>query len=83
MNIITTTHKIPAKIVAGLLMSQDMMTGVFGGSDPNEGEAVVFIIMSLELVVATRIFANDNTTHVFKSKTCAEMWNAVMAVIPA
>lgn len=83
MNIITTTHKIPSTVGAKLIMSQDMMTGVFGGSDLNEGEAVVFILMSLELVVATRIFANDNTTHVFKSKTCAEMWNAVMAVIPA
>lgn len=82
MNIITTTHKIPSKIGAGLLMTQDMMTGVFGGSDPNEGEAVVFILMSLELVVATRVFADDNTTHVFKSKSCAEMWNAVMAAIP-
>lgn len=82
MNIITTTHKIPSKVGAGLLMTQATMTGVFGGSDPNEGEAVVFILISLELVVATRIFASDNTTHVFKSKTCAEMWNAVMAVIP-
>lgn len=74
MTIITTTHKLDKQIIMALVMASDMK-GVFGGSDPDNKEALVFIILDIDTLIITRVLPDGET--VFKSDACKNMFDTV------